>query len=400
MPLIDVLNRLKITPDMSPDEIAEIFNDANITPDSLSLEPDVSDVTKPTIPVTPERLAVDRPQEPIDLPAGDKPEDVNIKEAAGKPDGRVYPLTDWHRPTVRRSVSNRFGALRRPSEPVDIPAREKLENININLRDTTGQPEDLPMERPSEPMDLLSGEDPEEARKIKDTTGQPEDLPVERPRIELEQEDELHLPEEGKPVTEHYVDLDVITKDMIKDAQNTIGPFSEKENTVTVLKDSFEGKSTSGGRYKIFIDPNINDAWIIDNETGDEIYRFPIGTGDITGTRYGKKYFTPTGKGTVVNKARYKKVKGSFGPWWLGTSYIKPGTKSRKPYGLHGPHDPASIDPETGRFVNEGWVSHGCIRFSIDGINTVVKYIDVGSEVEILPYESKPSEPSVLSLAR
>ena len=45
MPLIDVLNRLKITPDMSPDEIAEIFNDANITPDSLSLEPDVSDVT-------------------------------------------------------------------------------------------------------------------------------------------------------------------------------------------------------------------------------------------------------------------------------------------------------------------------------------------------------------------
>ena len=295
MPLIDVLNRLKITPDMSPDEIAEIFNDANITPDSLSLEPDVSDVTKPTIPVTPERLAVDRPQEPIDLPAGDKPEDVNIKEAAGKPDGRVYPLTDWHRPTVRRSVSNRFGALRRPSEPVDIPAREKLENININLRDTTGQPEDLP---------------------------------VERPRIELEQEDELHLPEEGKPVTEHYVDLDVITKDMIKDAQNTIRPFSEKENTVTVLKDSFEGKSTSGGRYKIFIDPNINDAWIIDNETGDEIYRFPIGTGDITGTRYGKKYFTPTGKGTVV------------------------------------------------------------------------KYIDVGSEVEILPYESKPSEPSVLSLAR
>ena len=391
MPLIDVLNRLKITPDMSPDEIAEIFNDANITPDSLSLEPDVSDVTKPTIPVTPERLAVDRPQEPIDLPAGDKPEDVNIKEAAGKPDGRVYPLTDWHRPTVRRSVSNRFGALRRPSEPVDIPAREKLENININLRDTTGQPEDLPIERPSEPMDLPSGEDPEEARKIKDTTGQPEDLPVERPRIELEQEDELHLPEEGKPVTEHYVDLDVITKDMIKDTQNTIGPFSEQENTITILKDSLRKESIPGERYKIVIDPNANDAWIIDNRTGDEVYRTPVGTGDITGNRYGEKYFTPTGKGTIVNEVPYPagtREKPNYGDYWMGTSW--------KSIGLHGPWNPESIDPETGRFVNEGRVSHGCIRLTADGINTVAEYLNVGSEVEILPYESKPS----LSLAR
>ena len=47
MSLVDVLNRLKITPDMSPSKIAEIFNNANITPDSLSLEPDISNVTKP-----------------------------------------------------------------------------------------------------------------------------------------------------------------------------------------------------------------------------------------------------------------------------------------------------------------------------------------------------------------
>lgn len=134
--------------------------------------------------------------------------------------------------------------------------------------------------------------------------------------------------------------------------------------------------------YRIEIDPNINRAVIYDS-AGSIVEELPVGTGDITGTRYDRKYFSPIGSFKVESEVSYERTQGSYGPWWMGIS--APKAPSGQGYGLHGPHATKDVDPEGG-FVNQGYVSHGCLRFTVDDMNTVSKYLDIGSKVDILPY--------------
>jgi lipoprotein-anchoring transpeptidase ErfK/SrfK len=62
---------------------------------------------------------------------------------------------------------------------------------------------------------------------------------------------------------------------------------------------------------------------------------------------------------------------------------------TEKGYGLHGPHKQGD-KAEGGGFENEGFISHGCLRFTEDDILRVGEYLDVGSSVEILPYDTRP----------
>ena len=65
-------------------------------------------------------------------------------------------------------------------------------------------------------------------------------------------------------------------------------------------------------------------------------------------------------------------------------------------YGLHGPHSRDDQAAEGG-FVNEGYVSHGCLRFGDADMLDVGRYLDVGSSVTILPYKVSKALKSVAS---
>ena len=84
-------------------------------------------------------------------------------------------------------------------------------------------------------------------------------------------------------------------------------------------------------------------------------------------------------------------MEGSYGPVWMGLT--------AKSYGLHGPHAAADIASSGDEFVNEGFVSHGCIRFTERDMLKVGEYLDVGATVEILPYRTRPSHRGPLRVA-
>ena len=133
--------------------------------------------------------------------------------------------------------------------------------------------------------------------------------------------------------------------------------------------------------FRLEIDPNDNIASILDLD-GMIVDSFAVGTGDTTGVRYGKKYFTPTGTTQIINKVPYKQVEGSYGPMWLGLDW--------EHYGLHGPHKRDDIESSGEGFENEGFVSHGCVRFMEKDLMKLSEYLKVGSSVEVLPYHTRP----------
>lgn len=127
----------------------------------------------------------------------------------------------------------------------------------------------------------------------------------------------------------------------------------------------------------IKIDPNTNQAFLLD-DAGNPTKVFSIGTGDTTGTRFGKKYFSPVGKHKIKNVVPYKQIENSYGPFWIGLS--------AKGYGLHGPHRKKDISETKDCFTNNGFVSHGCIRFLEEDIKELAKILKPDDMVEILPY--------------
>jgi hypothetical protein len=169
---------------------------------------------------------------------------------------------------------------------------------------------------------------------------------------------------------------------MIQATEQAVGVAPAISDTVLVTEQALKQEAMASGGMKLMIDPNTNEAWIED-ETGSEVSRFSIGTGDITGTRYGKKYYSPVGTWQIVNEVPYGDVEGSYGPLWMGLS--APKSAGGSGYGLHGPHR-AADKADGGGFVNGGHVSHGCIRFTEDDILKVGHLLDSGADVTILPY--------------
>ena len=167
---------------------------------------------------------------------------------------------------------------------------------------------------------------------------------------------------------------------VLTESAKEIGATPSTADSVIVTEKALSESSSNDGTYSLRIDPNTNRAQLLD-QAENVIAVFPVGTGDITGTQYGKPYFTPTGTFDIINEVPYAQMEGSYGPLWMGLSEPK--------YGLHGPHQQSSLTEDDSEFINEGYVSHGCIRFREADILAVGKYLDAGARVEIMPYEDR-----------
>ena len=178
---------------------------------------------------------------------------------------------------------------------------------------------------------------------------------------------------------------------VVATSASAVGGVTLPDTSVVVLDGALEAESNPRSFPILVLDPNINEATYYD-EQGKTVGVYPIGTGDITGEQYGKRYFTPHGEYEVLNRAGYKDVEGSFGPLWMGLGTGE-GEKLTGPggggIGLHGPHARTSFDPDANQFINRGWVSHGCIRFQEKDILEIGRLLDIGSRVEIKPYREE-----------
>ena len=180
--------------------------------------------------------------------------------------------------------------------------------------------------------------------------------------------------------------------DVVIRSQKAIGTYTSPPDEVIVTNEALEdaGSAKASPPYRLVIDPNLNRAKILDS-LGESIEQFAVGTGDTTGTRYGRKYFSPVGKWGIESKVPYSQKEGSYGPLWMGLTADK--------YGLHGPHKAADVEAEGKEFKNKGFISHGCIRFMESDILKVGEYLDIGSTVEILPYDTRPEHRGPLRIS-
>jgi len=198
--------------------------------------------------------------------------------------------------------------------------------------------------------------------------------------------EEVDLGEPKKLVIPKKLADSPIAKRMIEATQSSTGPIQPPSGSVIVTPEALEDAGTGKGDvFSVVIDPNVNEAWVATAD-GREVTRYKVGTGDITGSRYGKKYFSPVGSWQVMNEVPYSQGEGSYGPLWMGLS--NPDTGKGIGYGLHGPHE-RTAKQLGGGFVNRGYVSHGCLRFSEEDILDLGRYLDVGARVQILPYQEQ-----------
>jgi len=231
----------------------------------------------------------------------------------------------------------------------------------------------------------------------------PENPPA-RPQIQLPSEEKprepttLEVPLEMAPKkAPEREESSPAVKAMVDSTTEALGYFDPPKSTSIVTIDSLTQQSKPEGQYEITLDPNTNKAWISRSGSEDRIREFSIGTGDTTGTKYGKKYFSPVGVWQVKNKIAYGDVEGSYGPWWLGLN--SPKTPSGGGFGLHGPYASDDVSPDGESFINQGFVSHGCMRFTEADMSEVGRYLDVGSTVTVLSYNGSrkvlPNAPAI-----
>jgi len=183
--------------------------------------------------------------------------------------------------------------------------------------------------------------------------------------------------EENAPAIEMAVRSSPSMADILSESARDIGTTPSTADSIIITDKALSNASSSGGPYSLVINPNTNKAELLD-QGGSIIKVFPVGTGDITGTQYGKQYFSPVGEFSIKNEVPYEQMEGSYGPMWMGLTAPS--------YGLHGPHQQSSLLEGDDGFINKGYVSHGCIRFREEDILEVAKYLDVGANVKILPY--------------
>lgn len=208
-------------------------------------------------------------------------------------------------------------------------------------------------------------------------------LDVPRPDVKMDKPTTFEIPETVKDIIPSNIPLDKVVVDLIKKTTEIIGPIPVQNNIVTVTQKSLEDASRPNGKYSIVIDSNTNTA-VLKTPDSVTVKEFAIGTGDTTGLRTGKKYFTPTGTFSIREK---NEEKGEYAPFWME---FKPGVLSD--YGIHGPYEDEKKVVKEGKFINEGYVSQGCVRFKAEDLKEVAKYLKLGSQVTVLPYKMKPSQ--------
>ena len=298
--------------------------------------------------------------------------DTQVKMLGSPPVPRpVTPTTAGDTPNVPDGV-NLSAVQPVPKPPVQrpvVPARQ-IETPNVpegvNLSAVQPVPEPPPR-RPVVPTEAGISSDVPDDVEIEDTIS---------PLIEPV---ELIVPK--KESSDIKKTSSKKMKSVIEDTQEEVGDFESPVDSLIVTTKSLEKAEKGNGTYSIIIDPNNNIAHLM-GSSQDTLNTFNIGTGDITGTQYGKKYFTPTGEFEIENEVPYGPVEGSYGPVWMGLN--APKSASGGGYGLHGPHK--EVDKAEVGFKNEGFISHGCVRFWEKDLKEVSKYLDKGSKVIILPY--------------
>ena len=272
----------------------------------------------------------------------------------------------------------------RPKEPIGF-ASDDMSIDDVDLIDV--DIDDLEPPPPLPPIKRFQGEEPTspstELERIDRQTpfDGPLPEPVKYPSAIIDQPAELPMPVEEESFDIKKVETSPTITDAVIRSQKAIGSYESPPGEVVVTEDALEEAADPSPQapYRLVIDPNRNVAQILD-AIGTFIEQFQVGTGDTTGTRYGKKYFSPTGSFKVKDEVPMAKGSG-YEPLWMGLT--------EKGYGLHGPHKQGD-KAEGGGFENEGFISHGCLRFTEDDILRVGEYLDVGSSVEILPYDTRP----------
>jgi len=303
--------------------------------------------SRPDLPVSPSRT-VDRPDELPDLPvdlAGLAPRPT---QAAPQP-----PLTQ-----DRTRLPAATGGV---GKPLPLPVRR----YEAQRPEAVARPVDL-QRREEQPL----------------TAGPPEALDSPATKVDNPEPVALTEPSGETPDLKKIKTSRTLTEVVLR-SQKAIGTYASPPDEVIVTNTSLEEAESPepSPPYRLVIDPNRNRAEILD-AVGKVLEDFAVGTGDTTGTRYGKKYFSPVGTWRIINEVPYSQMEGSYGPLWMGLT--------AKSYGLHGPHAAADLAAGGEEFANLGFVSHGCIRFREMDILKVGEYLDIGSTVEILPYHTRP----------
>lgn len=291
-------------------------------------------------------------------------------------------------PSNKELVSVQSDTLEKISEgliPEDIGKKEKikfkkdLEGLNslIDLSADDGKKESLQQKIPSDSVSLN--------RILEKTEKQIGDIRPPSGQV-IVSIDSL----KSESIEEKPVDIfEEVGPELPIEDPADINLFDEK----TDEKSGWGGVRSSRKQAWIEIDPNINRA-IIYNKDGKIIKKVPVGTGDVTGTRYTQKYWSPTGNFKVKNEMAYLSPEGErqgvYGPFFMGINAPK---KPGGGFGLHGPWMEGAIDPSGEGFINKGYVSHGCLRFLIEDMKLISKHLDIGSDVEILSYREDLQEP-------
>jgi len=284
------------------------------------------------------------------------------------PPGRPMPMTSM-KPSVPTTAVKPS-----PSRPV-IP-RDTIESVNRPDDVNTIPDQPLPPPRPVIPRDTI------------DTVSQPDTVATQFDGLpDIPPPEKSEAPVDLTVPAEESTDLKKAKKSkslkkVIEATQKTVGNFNSPADSLMVTTDALDKAEKPSGGYSIIIDPNRNEAFITSTK-GDTLEIFQIGTGDITGTQAGEKYYTPSGEWKVTSEEDKPVGEKEMGPKLLMIDAPK-GPKGGL-YGLHGPYE-TKVKKEGGGFVNEGYVSHGCIRFWKDDINKVSKYLDKGSRVVVLAY--------------
>jgi len=286
-------------------------------------------------------------------------------------------------PTSTAPVQKAAPARPKPAESMP-PASEPIGAVLESRRFDAPKPKTIDSQMTQRPT---IAETTRQATQLTELPPLPE-TPPQSPQIKLPSDDEsrrakrLERPEEMQPDKMPRLEKEKGSlKAMIDSTTQAIGEFTPPDDEAIVTVDSLEAQANPTSPRELFIDPNSNEAWIV--EDGKEMRRFAIGTGDTTGTQYGKKYFSPVGTWQIINEVPYGDVEGGYGPLWMGLSAPK---KRGSGYGLHGPHAMKDVNPEGTGFINKGFVSHGCIRFLESDMISVGELLDVGAQVTILPY--------------
>lgn len=297
------------------------------------------------------------------------------------------------------------GVAPRPNVPMrfqqDRDRPDEVSDLPVDLAGLAPKPE-LPArryeaQRPDTIDRTISPSDLEEVpRSVRPrwpmlTTAPPDALDSPTTKVDNPEPVALTEPKKETPDFKKVSSSRTLTE-VVLHSQKAIGTYASPPDEVIVTNEALaEAESPEPSPpYKLIIDPNRNRAEILD-AIGNTIEDFAVGTGDTTGTRYGKKYFSPVGTWRIINEVPYSQVEGSFGPLWMGLT--------AKSYGLHGPHAAADLAADGEEFANLGFVSHGCIRFRESDVLKVGEYLDIGSTVEILPYHTRPEHRGPLRIS-